>query len=67
MLKPDAPGRCYVIKPCWSDSGRPRSPVVITLPATRGFGLDRDPREQPEQPPRTTDKPRHRSGRHWRK
>jgi hypothetical protein len=55
-----------VVKPRWSDGGKQRRPNVITLVRTRGFGLDRDPREASRQPERPEPK-RRGTWRHWRK
>jgi hypothetical protein len=69
MPEPDAPQRrCYVIKPQWTDGGQPCRPNIVTLPATPGFGLDRDPREKTSPRPHPHAEPRRRVGPwRWRK
>jgi hypothetical protein len=52
MPEPDAPQRrCYVIMRRWTEGGVERRPNIVALPATPGFGLDRDPRGRPEPSP----------------
>jgi hypothetical protein len=59
--------RCYVIRPQWTDGGRLARPNIVTLPATRGFGLARDPRDLPP-PERPDPEPKGRgSWRWWRR